>query len=144
MGSLRKRGGYWYVDITYQGERHIVSTKTGNKATARKILTEIEHQASLGTFNLEQYEKKQIKLAEFAQKYNEYVTGTRAASTNVVERMYIGLFVKKLGDINLRRIQPEMLDVWASGAMEKYEASPYNTMRKILHTMFNIAVKWGY
>jgi hypothetical protein len=58
--------------------------------------------------------------------------------------MYIGLFVKSFGDINLRRIQPEMLDMWASTAMEKYEASTYNTMRKILHTMFNVAVKWAY
>ena len=144
MAVLRKRGLFWYIDLTYQGERQILSTKAQDKATARKILNNIQNQISLGTFNLEQYEKKQIALVEFVRKYLASVAGSRSSGTNRTEKTYLGLFVKEVGDLNLRRIHPEMLAAWRSRYMMDHEASTYNTMRKILHTMFNVAVKWGY
>ncbi|MEO8168858.1 MAG: hypothetical protein ABI623_11470, partial [bacterium] len=67
MACLRKRkikkGFVYVVDYSFEGRRYAQSTKTSDLGVAKIILHDIQGKIARGTFNLEQYEKKQIRLS---------------------------------------------------------------------------------
>ena len=73
MAVVRKRrtmrGIVYDVDFRFKGRRHILSTKTADLALAKKIRDDIQGKIARGTFNLEEYEKKTIRLSQFFEDY---------------------------------------------------------------------------
>jgi integrase len=148
MASLRKRrtrdGFLYYIDFRFNGRRYVKSTKTSGLKVARNILKDIEGQIARGTFNLEQYEKKDVALGTFFKEYFEYAQTFKNARTIVNERNYCRKFLATVGDRNLRSIDIHLLDKWKTAPIKKVSATTFNIERRTLQGIFSIAVKWGY
>jgi len=148
MASLRKRrtrrGFVYVVDFTFRGRRHVISTKTHDHKTARRILEDIQGQIARGTFNLDQYEKKHARLSGFFEEYFKYAEGYKKTNTILNERNYTKKFLAFVGDRDVRSIDARMLDQWKAATIKTVSPTTFNIERRTLQAIFSLAVKWGY
>lgn len=145
LKKVMKGGSYvYFIDFRYQGKRVIKSTKTSNLSLAKKILADIEGKIARGTYNLDEYDKKQIQLSKFFLEYFAYAKGYKAGTTISNEERYARKFVDYVGDRTLRSIDAQKLDMWKSHVLSSLSATTFNIERRFLHAAFNVAVKWKY
>ncbi len=149
MARIRWRGPeesrIAYVDFRYKGRRHVVSTKTSNKKIATQILHDIQGKIARGNFNLDEYEKKNLRLSEFLTQYFPYAESWKAKGTIEGEKIYTKTLMKIIGDPDLRSIDVQSLDRWKALRLETgISPTTLNIERRSLHAIFNVAKKWKY
>lgn len=148
MATLRKnkiKDGYIYwIDFYYQGTRHVLSTKTSEARTARKILKDIEGKIARGNFNLEEYEKKQVFLSDFVKEYFRFAQTYKSPSTIDLEKNILSNFSKVSNDTNLRSIDGRVLDTWKAETLKNVRPATFNLELRTLKAIFNVAKRWGY
>ena len=149
MACLRKhitdRGMTYYVDFTFEGKRHVVSTKTSDPKIATQILHDIQGKIARGKFDLSDFNREQILLSEFFDKYFEYAKSYKRASTIKNERQYAEAFTKSMGNVEIAALQNiRLLDKWRAETTSKVKPATFNIRRRFLHAAFNIAVRWNY
>jgi len=148
MAKLRKnktKDGYIYwIDFYYQGTRHVLSTKTSEARTAKKILKDIEGKIARGNFNLEEYEKKQVLLPDFIKEYFRFAQTYKSPSTMDLERNILSSFSKFSNDVNLRSIDGQVLDIWKAERLKNVRPATFNLELRTLKAIFNVAKRWGY
>ena len=139
------RGIVYDVDFRFKGRRHILSTKTADLALAKKIRDDIQGKIARGTFNLEEYEKKTIRLSQFFEDYFAFAKSFKKDSTIYNERRYADQFVEFAGDVDLRNLSsPRLLDQWRMKLSSRVSPATFNIHRRFLHAAFNVAIKWEY
>jgi integrase len=140
-----KRGIIYDVDFRFNGRRHILSTKSSDLGIAKKIRDDIQGKIARGTFNMEEYEKKTIRLSQFFNDYFEFAKSFKKASTTYNERQYADQFIEFAGDVDLRNLSsPRLLDQWRMSLSSRVSPSTFNIHRRFLHAAFNVAMKWEY
>jgi hypothetical protein len=150
MATLRKRktkkGFIYDVDFYYRHKRYITCTGNSERRIALRILNNIQAKIALGTFNLAEYEQKDITLSKFfTEEYFPFAQSFKKESTIINERVVARTFVGVLGpNRNLRSIDQHSLDRWKTSLVERVSPTTYNIHRRFLHAAFNVAVKWGY
>jgi integrase len=149
MAVLRKtktKSGYVYVtDFYYQGKRQRISTRTNDKKLAMKVFNDIQARITMGTFNLADYNKKDISLKKFFDEYFPYALSFKRASTIVNELNVAKTFMGFAGENrSLRSIDIHLLDKWKTQLLNRVSPTTYNIHRRFLHAAFNVAVKWNY
>ena len=149
MAVLRRRStkkGFVYdVDFRFDGRRHILSTKTSDLGIAKKIRDDIQGRIARGTFNLDQYEKKTIRLSQFFNDYFNYAKSFKKDSTIYAERQYARRFIEFARDVDLHNLlNPRLLDQWQTDLSSRVSPATFNIHRRFLHAAFNVAVKWEY
>jgi integrase len=149
MATLRKRllkkGPVWYIDFWFKGRRYVMSTKTSIRRIAVQILQEIQGKIARGTFNLEDYEKKEIMLSDFLDRYFQYAASYKAKGTITLEKIITSTFSSIVGNCQLRTIDIQTLDRWKAERMNApINAVTFNIERRALHAIFNVAKKWDY
>jgi len=149
MAVIRKRklktGFVYDIDFHYRNKRYIISTRTDDSRTAKRILNDIEHKISLGTFNMEEYEKKEATLEKFFEEYFTYAATFKKSSTVKNERVIARDFMKHFGrSSNLRSVTLRGLDQWKAEVLQRLRPATFNIHRRFLHAAFNVAIKWGY
>ncbi len=149
MAVIRKRktkkGIIYDVDFRFNGRRYILSTKTADLNLAKKIRDDIQGKIARGTFNMEEYEKKTIRLTQFFKDYFEFAKSFKKASTIYNERQYADQFIAYAGDVDLRTLSsPRLLDQWRVTFSSRISPATFNIHRRFLHAAFNVAIKWEY
>jgi hypothetical protein len=101
MAVLRKKhlksGFVYVVDFYYHGKRKIISTRTQNRKLASKILNDIQARITMGTFNLADYEKKDISIKKLFEEYFPYAQTFKRASTIINEQNIAKTFTGFVG-----------------------------------------------
>ena len=147
MACLRKRntknGVVYDIDFTYKGQRQILSTKTSDPRIATQILHDVQDRIARGTFDLEQYRKKDMALEVYFEQYFQYAAGYKKQSTLGNERNYAKQFVESVGNRNLRGIDSRLLDQWSSRLRQRVRPATFDIHRRFLKAAFNVAKKWG-
>jgi len=143
---VTKRGVIYDVDFIFLGRRYIRSTKTGDVKVAKQVLGEIQGRIARGTFNLLENKKKDISLAKFQQEYFAYAKSYKEDSTITLEKTYVRQFVDFIGGgKNLRSLDVTVMDRWRADFLgKKRSPATFNIVLRMLHAMFEIAVKWQY
>ena len=149
MARIRWRGPeesrIAYVDFRYNGRRHVISTKTSDKKIAMQILHDIQGKIARGNFNLDEYEKKNVRMSEFLAQYFPYAESWKAKGTVAAEKIYTATLMKIIGDPDLRSIDVQSLDGWKARRLETgISPTTLNIERRSLHAIFNVAKKWKY
>jgi len=134
----------WDVDFTINGKRYIRSTKTSDHKIARQVLGEIQGQIARGRFNLTNTNKKNTLLSKFIHKYLNEGTTHKADATVAQEKHYLKKLLRLVGDRVLRTITNVVLNKWKNALLESVNETTFNTERRELHAIFNVAKKWGY
>ena len=108
MAVIRKRktrsGIVYDVDFRFNGRRHILSTKTSDLAIAKKIRDDIQGKIARGAFNMEEYEKKTVRLSQFFKDYFEFAKSFKKDSTIYNERRYADQLIEFAGNVELRTL----------------------------------------
>ncbi|MGA2624454.1 MAG: tyrosine-type recombinase/integrase [Bacteroidota bacterium] len=148
MAKLRKRktkDGYVYdVDFTYHRKRYIKSTKTSDLKIAKQILADIQGKIARGTFDLEEYEKKDVSLNKFFEEYMKHAESYKRPNTLRNERVYVRTFVQIVGNRNIRSVDLRLLDHWKAELLKTLSPVTFNIERRTLMAAFNVALKWKY
>jgi integrase len=148
MATLRKRksgqGYIYHVDFRVKGRRYRVSTKTADRKIALQVLQDIQGKIARGTFNLLEYEKRDISLNDFLIDYFDQINGSKAASTIALEGHHTRRFVETVGNLNMRSIDIKILDLWKSKRLEEVRPVTFNIERRSMRAIFNVAKRWGY
>lgn len=145
MACLRKsKNGAYLVDVTFEGRRCVWSTKTTQHRIALQILHDIEGKIARGTFNLDDYRKKEIALCDLIPAYLTDAASTKKASTVKLEEIHLHKFLTIVGNRNLRTINLQILDQWKSQILKTVNPVTFNIERRVLHRAFNVAKRWGY
>ena len=135
----------YYVDFTFEGKRHVVSTKTSDLKIATQILHDIQGKIARGKFDLSDFNREQIRLSEFFEKYFEYAKSYKRASTITNERQYADAFTESMGDIEISALMNiRLLDKWRAETISKVKPATFNIRRRFLHAAFNVAIRWNY
>jgi len=148
MACLRKirtkTGFVYHIDYTYKGRRYVTSTKTSDLKIAQSILHDIQGKIARGTFNLLEYKQKDCSFSHFRDEYFQHAEGVKSERTIYLQRIHAEKFLKFAGDINLRSVDARLLDRWQGHTLQHVKPITFNTERRTLHAMFNVATKWGY
>jgi len=149
MARIRWRGPQEsriaYIDFRFKGRRHVISTKTSDKKIATQILHDIQGKIARGNFNLDEYEKKSLRMSEFLAQYFPYAESWKAKGTVEGEKIYTTTLMKLIGDPDMRSIDVQSLDHWKARRLEAgISPTTLNIERRSLHSMFNVAKKWKY
>lgn len=165
MGSIRKRGIFWYVDLRVNGRRY--RKRVGkSKQLAELALKDLEVKAERNQLGF--LERKEISVEAFIQEYLTYSAANNRPSTT--QRYKSALdnflrFIKEKTNVNqLIDITPETIEkfkIWrktisvAKNGSHPSKAKP-ESVRKgaksytvnfeltTLKTIFILAVKWKY
>jgi integrase len=149
MASLVKKkttsGFIYHVDTYYHGKRIRVSTGSSDRKTALRILRELEHKIALGTFNLQEYDKKEIQVSDFFGEYFRYATSFKKETTLKHDHMVARRFTDFIGsNRTLRSIDTKLVDQFTAYLAEAVNPTTFNIWRRFLHAAFNVALKWSY
>jgi len=148
MATLRKKrtqNGYHYIiDFTFQGKRHVITSKTSDHRLAKRILHDIEGKIARGTFKLDEYQEKHINISDFAKLYFENAESYKRPSTISLERIVVNNLVRCIGDRDLRDIDIETLDDWKRQRLLEIKPATYNLEVRTLKAFLNIAKRWEY
>ncbi len=144
MAALRKRGRIWYVDCYYEGRRRLVSTKTSNYETAKKIRDRIEIEIALGIFLPDKARAIKITFQEFFDEYFKIVSNQKAKNTIRNEKQYARQAVEIVGNIFLKDITTRKMDEWKARIINETSPTTFNIRYRFLHAAFNRAIRWGY
>lgn len=148
MATIRKKRtqqGYHYViDFTFQDKRHVITTKTSDRRLAKQILHDIEGKIARGTFKLEEFQEKHIRLQEFRDTYFQYAKSYKRPATIDLEHFVINSFIRSLGNPDLRHIDTEKLDTWKMDRLAAIKPTTFNLELRTLRAFLNVAVRWGY
>ena len=149
MARLRKNnlkeGFVWVLDFTFEGKRHVVSTKTSDLKIATQILHDIQGKIARGKFDLSDFNREQICLSEFFAKYFEYAKSYKRASTITNERQYADAFTESMGDPEISALlNIRLLDKWRAETISKVKPATFNIRRRFLHAACNVAIRWDY
>jgi len=163
MGTIRKRGKYWYFDLYVNGRR--IRKKVGkSKEIAALALKDAEVKAARNEFGFDQND---IALDKFFTKFLDYSTTNHSANTTKRYRAVIDNFKRFLSTypdiVKLSQIKPEHIDLYKSfrrdngnGNQSKFtiaqndatlkgaRAKTVNFEIDTLRTLFNVAIKWEY
>lgn len=165
MGSIRKRGSVWYIDLRVNGRR-IVKKAGKSKNLAQLLLNDYELKAERNQLGF--LERKEISLEEFIQQFLTYSQANNRESTTNRYKGAMGVFLrfikektqaKRLSDLTTDII--EQFKVWRKsvpvakngGNTEKVKkehvragAKSYTVNFEVMtiKTMLNLAVKWKY
>jgi len=147
MACLRKvrtkNGHIFYVDYVVDGKRYVRSTKTNDKALATRILHDISGRVAGGRFDLADYNKKHATLSKFFTEYFKVMEGQKKASTFLNERNYTRKFLRFAGDLDLRSIDPCLMDQWKAMTLGRVSGTTFNIERRTLQAIFQKAIEWG-
>ena len=148
MACLRKiktkTGSVYHIDYSYKGRRYVMSTKTSDLKIAQAILHDIQGKIARGTFNLLEYKQKDCSFSNFRNEYFQYAEGVKSERTVSLQKIHAEKFLKFAGDINLRSVDSRLLDRWQGYTLQHVKPVTFNTERRTLHAMFNVAKKWRY
>lgn len=148
MATLRKRkkgdGFVYVIDFRVHGERHQLSTRTSERRLAEKVRGEIQGRIAKGLFRLDDYRRKDTRVAAFFKEYFERVEGTKRESTLAGERIYTRTFVQIVGDPFLREVKVEVLERWRAERLKRVKPVTVNIERRVLSMIFGKAVGYGY
>lgn len=148
MVILRKRKikrGFVYVVDYWSGSKRIVrSTGTSDRRLAEKVRANIENKLVHSNYKMEEQEQKDISLSEFLKIYSDAVRGMKLESTLAVEKIRIATFKEIVGDVNLRSITNETVERWRSKRLMKVKPATFNGERRVINTVLNKAVEYGY
>jgi integrase len=145
--GLKKVGERRYeLDIRVGGKRgkRVKRVIKADYATAKQIYQDIQGRIARGSFGLNDLDPKQILLSDFIGKYLSYAGSTKKASTVSLERIYLAEFLKVIGNVQLRSISVQDLDMWQAALLRKVNATTFNIRRSMIHAAFNKAKQWGY
>ncbi len=147
MACLRKiknkQGFVYHIDYTYKGRRYVMSTKTSDYKIAQTILHDIQGKIARGTFNLLEYRQKDCSLSNFYDEYFRYAEGVKSEHTIYLQKIHAKKFLQYAGNINLRSVDARLLDRWQAYTLKHVKPVTFNTERRTLHAIFNVAKKWG-
>jgi integrase len=73
-----------------------------------------------------------------------YIQSVKTTSTIYGERIYTKKFLRIVGNVRIRSIGPEKLDLWKSTLLKSVRPTTFNIERKALAAIFNKAVEYGY
>lgn len=148
MANLRKitnkHGATYYIDFYFEGRRHVISTKSSSAKIAKKIKADIEAKIAFGTFKLDIYQKKEIRLSEFVAKYKEKVGSTKSSSTIARERIVLDRFIQIVGNPGLKSVDAEMLAGWRAKRLENVKPVTFNIELRTMKAIFGVAESWEY
>jgi site-specific recombinase XerD len=148
MASLRKKllnDGYVYVvDFRYRRERHVISTGTSDKRLAMLVLKDIEGKIVRGTFMIEEYEQKDIRLKAFVDEYFNRIRGTKKESTLKIEDNYSGKLIKIIGNVYVRSVDRKVAEYWRSKLLETVGPVTFNIELRFMKMLFKKAMEYGY
>src|ERR1051325_8415428 len=147
MASVRqrKRGSNepYLIDFTVGGRRYQITTKTRKRKEANRIRAEIESKIARGTFNMEDYEKKNVTVGEFFDEYAQGSGSSKAQSTRSLEKIYFGGFRSFVGNNRmLRSIDNLIVDKWKNTFLIGHSGATFNLVLRMLKAAFNCAVRW--
>jgi integrase len=145
--GLKKVGERRYeLDIRVGGKqgKRVKRIIKADLATAKKIYQDIQGRIARDNFGLGSLDQKQIHLSDFIEKYLSYAGSTKKASTVALERIYLAEFLKIVGNVQLRSISIQNLDMWQAVLLQKVNATTFNIRRSMIHAAFNKAKQWGY
>lgn len=148
MATLRKshtkRGYVYAVDFYCNGKRHVKSTRTSDYRLAKRILKEIECKIARNVFRLEEYNQKHISMSDFFDEYFKYASTYKEPSTIVREKGIISQFHKTIGDMDIRNLNPEVVDVWKTKRLKVVRPVTFNIELSSIKAIMNVAKRWGY
>lgn len=149
MAKLRRRNlknGFVYdIDFYFQDKRFILSTRTSNRRIANRILMDIQGKIALGTFNINEYQKKDISLDKYFEEYFHFAESFKKKTTLDHERLIARDFMKYFTPArNIRSLDIQLLDRWKASLLLRVNPTTFNIHRRFLHAAMNVAVKWGY
>ncbi len=140
MGSVRKRGKYWYIDYYADGKRH--RKKHGKyKKLAELRLKEIELQIARGELNI----PKDSAIDEFFENFLTYAEAHTSPKTlesyTTVVRSFKGFRSKLKAVSKLSQITPAIIEDFKLVRLKKVSKGTVNHNLKILGIIFNWAIK---
>jgi len=108
-------------------------------------LHDIQGKIARGNFNLDEYEKKSLRMSEFLAQYFPYAESWKAKGTVDGEKIYTTTLMKLIGDPDMRSIDVQSLDHWKARRLEAgISPTTLNIERRSLHAIFNVAKKWKF
>jgi integrase len=147
MATLRKRNtksGFYVVDFSYNGQRHVYSTKTTQKHVADQIRKTIEAHIALGTFNIKNYQRDSLLLKDAIIEYLKDIQVTHAIGTYTNSCHYFVEFEKCLPNRTLSSISYRDLVNWRNNRLNTIRKTTANIERRVIHTFFNWCIKREY
>jgi|ERR1051326_1182720 integrase len=147
MASVRRKkrskNEPYLMDFRFRGRRYQISTKTRKKKEANKFRAEIELKIARGTFNLEDYDKKDVTVDEFFEDYRKSMGHAKAQNTQNLERIYFAKFRSFVGNNrSLRSIDNRLVDKWRSCFIVEHSSATFNIVLRMLRAAFNCAIRW--
>lgn len=144
MGKIYKRKGspFWYLRI---GDQRF-SSFTTSKTKAEDLLHRKEHELWQQRFNVQ--DNTEVGLHDFFSKYLDWLRVNRRPETVKSYRSVIkGLidFSKSYHQVKrLKDITPSLLEDYKIARAKEVKSWTVNNHIKVLKTIFNKALEWGY
>lgn len=147
MATIRKRktkSGYYVVDFTYKGRRHVLTTKTKNTDVAKRILQNIEARIALGIFDIKDYQDSCILLGDAINKYIEEEAPNKSPKTIKNEIQQLNNFAEFFPRRDISSILYDNIITWRNNRIEKVSRITINNECRVLHHFFNWCIERGY
>ncbi len=138
--AIYKRGGVWWYDFQFLGERYQASTRTGNKQKAESIKAKVRADLALGVHGLIP-QKAAPLLRDYAETFRKYVENHNAGHPHTVK--FYSANLRRLleyppfADARLGAITEALIAKYVAHRTEKMARASINneltTLRHLLH-----------
>ena len=144
MARVFKRGSKWWIDCFIEGQR-VRETGGDTKMEAlfklRQIKKKIKETKFLAPV-LPRRAKKNLK--GFVEEYLAFSKANKKGNTHAGEILILKRFLKFIRNKQLCEITTKDIEDFKVDLMEGKRAITVNNNLKVIKTMLNAAVKWGY
>ena len=138
-----KKSKYYWIDFYYKGVRYRESSESPRKRDAELLLAKRKYEVREGKFNPVPI-TKELKLAEFMQRYFEWANDHKRPSTIERNQQFLDHLLPKFGTVALSKISICAADEYKKIRLyEKASNATINRERSFLKAILNRAVKWG-
>ncbi len=131
--SLYKRKSIWYHDISINGERKRISTRTKNRKLAEKIYAQQLLDVAEGRW----FEKQKAKSISFREMTEKYLSKYRRIRDEHTVKKVLPAF----GHMKLAEMTTEMISDYKDERLKKVKPATVYQELSLMRRMFNVARK---
>jgi len=137
--GVYQRGGVWYIDYRYQGER--VRERVGpSRKIAENALITRQAEIVQGRFHMAQ--RSEERFEQFAQEYLEFAKKSKTSwkRDEGILRLHLIPF---FGSRKLDEVLPRFIDSYKMKRLDAVSPATVNRELQILKRAFHLAMRWG-
>jgi integrase len=140
--SIYKRGGNWYIDFTFKGQRIRESIGPSRKG-AEKVIAKKKAEIAENKFLDVRKDPDPITFHEFAKEYLAWSKANKKPLTVRCEIFFVREFEEEFGSTNIQEITTWQIEKWKVKKKEHLKPASINREISLLKHMFTKAAEWG-